>query len=1201
MAFKLINRVLSEAEIETGVEELRLARKDGEGDEEFFQRSLAHAWLLICGLRIPDLVADPDQLVVELEAEENQRKIETLKQVVELFKAYFSKKINTLDDAIIILAFGLQILNLNYFWKDIRRFMSDSKSDGLKTLVLVAGLQSESQLIQEALIEVLYDLSFSDFEGQEVNRVLYRDCQEVVNKWVGTERWNSQQTFGSFIELLDDLIWSQALYNQPKLVQSDKFTPKIDLKIDQGNDEGEEEKRQEDQSESEEEKEFEHGMEDISKPLKLKTPKNENSTLESKTQSQVEHSQIYHRKDEKFLSFISSVFYHFLNVKYRLKIDQPTVFEMLEDSWADPKSKSIEQLNEGQEGRNEQEREIADQEEALDLEAMKQIQLEDDGISLGSDTTTECSEYSEELIDEEDIEKMIKTIIKTLCSLIGSPNHSVSYYSTYTAFNLPINPLHYVKDKLMKLKDFSKFIENWISKNHPKNESRYSNIEEITAKCGTLRRCQSVLTHLRYTSFGKMTTKEQFEFLKKLTQNEIIQAKFSREDYSDELILEILKQKDIQNSPKASIINSLSSVALWGRLFYLRPYPRPGVTTSEQYQEEKWVRQEQIYEKAVDLIHGILVEGGERVQSLAKFLGKKESKFFAYFVRSILKPEIGHPLKTVELKELKRSDFQPFRIDNGFEMVEVDLGEIEYGDQVYSFKKTIFDEEFSENQIFYLNGHNSIFTRTDLKKTEVELSEYPDEYRLDDENNEDEFNMGLNQNNDQDAEFALNNLQNQIVREAAAADERLQRNRQAAREQRQGRKGAKDQPEAADRYYKLKKYSILAFETRRAEKLTRKEKFDKLDNRVSTDFLRSGECLLNKIHYRPNQQFNGTRRRVGQFIRRPQYGMHTPYKFDKNNFCQKFDHMTLYLFREEGRATSVKCLYVKRLKKIVLRTDLLKYSSPTKILSLERIHCKGKVINFDDPEQREPYYNRLFQRANNFTKKIMKMKLFSEEENQLPAHSIKTSYYQLLDYTTRSIRLAKSDYILKRQVPSPRISEEGNYMELRSVAFMVKKAMKKGSPVRFEAIGRDFVPDESYFSAGKFSNDLVSYNHLNYNIRTNCGRYLRKIGLSVFYLKGYVQTRSYGGGASVSYTNKQKFEPLIKPTSGGDEAGDDDKVYVYFNKEGSKKIFRVPFEDGTMICFEARFRRIYFLKVDDEEIKLRVVSVDAVSRFLGNN
>ena len=133
-------RVLDEEEIEAAFKEMKVNRVGGEDDLQFFERCLVHAWSVICKLRTTDLTADPNKLLKKFEVEDKRKGILTIQEIIQVFKSYFKNKIETLDDAIIILAFSLQILDINCFWKDIRRFMRDSKSEGLKTLLMVAGL-----------------------------------------------------------------------------------------------------------------------------------------------------------------------------------------------------------------------------------------------------------------------------------------------------------------------------------------------------------------------------------------------------------------------------------------------------------------------------------------------------------------------------------------------------------------------------------------------------------------------------------------------------------------------------------------------------------------------------------------------------------------------------------------------------------------------------------------------------------------------------------------------------------------------------------------------------------------------------------------------------------------------------------------------------------------------------------------------------
>ena len=158
------SRDLTSRELEKGLKELRLPRQDGQTEEEYFESCLNHAWSKINQLKTPDFLIDVN---IKSQNNEEGKVLSNLNALVETFKAFYKDQIVSLEDSILALAFSLQILNLNYFWKDLRDYMREPENQGLRTIILTAGLQSKSQLIQEALIEVLYDLSFSDFEGRK--------------------------------------------------------------------------------------------------------------------------------------------------------------------------------------------------------------------------------------------------------------------------------------------------------------------------------------------------------------------------------------------------------------------------------------------------------------------------------------------------------------------------------------------------------------------------------------------------------------------------------------------------------------------------------------------------------------------------------------------------------------------------------------------------------------------------------------------------------------------------------------------------------------------------------------------------------------------------------------------------------------------------------------------------------------------------
>ena len=88
-----------------------------------------------------------------------------------------------------------------------------------------------------------------------------------------------------------------------------------------------------------------------------------------------------------------------------------------------------------------------------------------------------------------------------------------------------------------------------------------------------------------------------------------------------------------------------------------------------------------------------------------------------------------------------------------------------------------------------------------------------------------------------------------------------------------------------------------------------------------------------------------------------------------------------------------------------------------------------------------------------------------------------------------------------------------------------------------------------------------------------------------------IQRRSRG--SSASYVHRAKFKMLKK-----DKKEQGDWVCLYFMKKGSRKIFRVVLEYGTMVAIQ--FRRVYLLRVFDERVELRVVSIDGIAKYVNS-
>ena len=1029
-----------------------------------------------------------------------------------------------------------------------------------------------------------------------MNRILYSECRELLDKWLGTLKWNSEQTLSCFLELVEDLFLSQAVFNKPK---EEKEMKNLKFKIDkvEVGSENEEEKEAEG-SDSEEEKQIEHEMEDVlSKPLTNKlTPQSEKKKKKSTQQQNdtVSQPRIYYRKDDQFLSFLSSIFYHLLNISYQIKSEAKTVDGLLDSCWTDkgPKTDSAE----GQESERQPKKEELDQEEeTLDEETLKQLQLEDDGIEMTSETTTECSEYSDDIFDEGDIDTLILKPLRSITYMLGGQNRDNKFYKQKMSEKYMIYAPNYEKNEKISDREFATYLDNWVNLNKPKTEERFPLIDRLSSKfynsqMVTIR----FLTFIKFNQFRHLDGKGQVAFLNKMDRLTIGKANFLATDFAKDIILEILAG-DIRNAPQTFQITDQRPGKPWNNFFYKRPYPLPGITTEEQYKTENWVEAGQNYEKAIGHLHRLLTTRKGDIGPLAKFLNSETSMNFSFFIRSMLKTAIGHPLKTIRLGELKREDFTPYKIDRGYQVIELNLADIEYGDVVYTYQKTVFDSDFIRGKKFYVQGRDSICTRTDIKLTRDELIEHNDEYEIRDnvsEGSDDEDGLALN---------AFN--QRRGGRQGNGIDFLRQQNQA---EHQDGAKGDKDRPDNKKAYL-LKKYSILSLKKRKDPHLVRSDKFDKLDNRVCLDMLRSGAAIIRKLRIfgAQRQGFRGTEA-YPDFIRRPLYLMYVPTPFPNNELCKKFSwfmykhfHMNPALGIVGNVQRNYDCLYVRRLKKVVLRPKDFNEAKTkhSQMLALERVLSDGKVVNFDDPEQREPYYNRLFKLKTPFTKSLKNVRYIDLETHIMPRIKAQTQYFCLLDFTTRQKFVAKSNFAV---VPKNRIKElnlrtlpDGETFVQTSHRYRFKKVMKKGQESKIEIIPPDDEIPYYEWNFDRYNNDVVGYGYIAYNSYTNKRIFDPKTGLAIFYK--YLATSTVRSGRILNYDNKTLFR-RAKGLSGDDRGG----VFFYVKKNGSKKVFRFALKVGTLIAVEMRFRRVYLVDLENEKVELRVLSIDAINKAISN-
>ena len=888
------------------------------------------------------------------------------------------------------------------------------------------------------------------------------------------------------------------------------------------------------------------------------------------------------------MTFFSKIIYNFLNIEYKINLEANKFDEILENSWSETnKESSHESLPEAPQTNQESE----------NLETLQQLQLEDDGIEVGSETTTEPSEYSEDLIEEEDIDDMVIKVLQIISNFVHNSDDLNYSYSLYEERNSPqdrIRPNLYTKNKRISIKVLIRHLNNWIEENYSvRGEQRFKNIEKYiqlwNGGSRSYRSDSNILIQLKHSQFFQMDALHQVEFLKTLDSESLRSAKFSAKDFKPDFILFLLRS-DLKSFPHCYSLTNLRS-GVFGEVFFSKPLPKLGVTTEEQYQEEEWVEREKRYEKAVDLVFEVLKGGEEKLEIFAKFLLKQSSNTFNLFIRSLLKPEIGHPLKCVDLRKIKREDFLPFKNDNGYRIIQGDLNDIDFGGHKYRYRISPGEKDFNEHQYFYVNGKQSICTRSDLRKTREELDEYPDEYVF----YEGELDVGDGEEGDNN-----NNDNNPNPRDI------LGHNR-ADREENENHKADKDRSNP-QKLYRLKKYSILEFKTRNTKQLTKTEKYDKLDNRVSTEMLRSGAAIIRKARYPLNllSQFTREQKNQAFFIREPLYLMYSSYQLKTKQNCTKFCYIQHHQFYESARMRlnwievdwrgDYDCLYVKRLKKVVLRPKSLGYPGleRNKFLALERVHCKGKILNLDDPVDRDPLYDRLFKIHYSVgSKKKYRFRPLNFEKQTLQKSIKRTFYSPLVDYTTRKISFCRFSAIFGHQY---HISNNVNTLERGDGSFemitrhlrSIDKVIPRGQPSFFRS-SRLSEDKFSYERSENIDNEPPTFSSIRDSQGIAMNRYDERTGL-LFSWK-HIYKEFLQDQLVASYAHKPKFYELGENQEGGGR-------FIYLKISGRKVVVRFEVEEGTMVSNSSVFRRIYLLRVRRKEVELRVLGYDAIADYV---
>ena len=644
--------------------------------------------------------------------------------------------------------------------------------------------------------------------------------------------------------------------------------------------------------------------------------------------------------------------------------------------------------------------------------------------------------------------------------MVANTLNTISYFfKDFTEKNeysdKSFDPRKYVKNHPMTISDLVTHLEAFNSKKPENSNIGFKNVDKYLDHnfAEVSNHTCVVLTKIKFRQFPKMNGRAQIEFLNKEHSNWTMKENLKMSEFAEDIIPEILKS-GVRNVPHLGLITSQHKTGLWGNLFYLRPTMKPGITLDEQYEEAEWLTKPKNYENAIDQIHKILTQDREGVKRLASYLAGESAKNFSNFIRNILKPEIGSLLKTVKLSNLKRDDFKPFKVDRGFRIVVADLKDIEYGDHVYSCSAKFLENKEKIKNLktqFYLKNRNSIFMDSTLKKTREELDDYPDHYRL--------FLDEIN---------ALQGILNNEVGEANQdAAERLRENREASTTSHSSKKKAEDNPEEnrpqPQKKFLMRKQTILSFKTRSTTQLTINERYEKVFNIVTTDHLRSGSAILRKLRYRhPSLETP-----YATCIRKPLYSMYAPHIFYNNSY-PKFtrfierryagDSSTNFDQPAEGSIPeNYKCLYIKRLKKVVLRANTLsaRIVGLHNMLAHQKVFCKDEVIEFDKPEQRDVYFNRLFELVSVFDKKSETVRFFNADNNTLPARSLKSYYHCLLDYTNRSKGIVKSNFLANDLYGFAEstwhiFGNDGDHITEVCRDLMVQKVMRKGQRSRLE-------------------------------------------------------------------------------------------------------------------------------------------------------
>ena len=1190
---------------EAAAEGLRLVREGEEGDAEFFEFCAQEAFIKIKGLNLPTSLLPylaEEAAADQKTAVEGENQISNYGEFLEAFKLFWETGINTVDDALNASAFALILLESNHFWEGIRYFLRNLKNQGF--LNLTAKLLKEetpdaqsSRFRKELWISLSHDLIFSDYKtgAREINNLLYESYKDELVGLLGETSWSSKEILSQLVEIVEDMMYAVMVVN--------KAQPANEAQDDTGKED----------------------MQEGGQP----------EAAENDGDDEIVYPRLYYRQDPEFVTFLARLLSQVLNTPYGnwgTRENIQSVYELLEEARetiealhpVEPLEDS-EPAEEAEAEGNEAEAEQKEGEEDKDGEEDEEEKDEDEFSNFNDyendfdihDLENEDEEFLEEA-DSESIWAIISSLIISLSSALkfqgnryrsfgGQQTGTTLYKGFYKKFlknsKILVQDFLEVLKNLSKDKDEDKEAEN-TEDDKAEKSTEFRNLwrfEQAYALISSSSPASQLLKQLKTLHIDSASPEEQIEYLQKIgssgsTSGVQLQSILKKETY-----LKIIEDRiPILSNPRIS--GTLGQVMNF--FFINRPKFELDFDPVAQFEQPGWLSWEEAYYKGLDLLITRFRDEDSNFKEVVDIFGKG----FIPLVCSFLK-DPSKIFEDIVFPRLSRDDFLDFRDLGGVTLKPVNLTDLDCINIIYEADLDA-DDFIQGDSSFKVHGADSIAINKIVKMTREELDEVEDYYNI---NKQFVFE-------DDDTEVQVDQQQaNQMIN--------------AALDQEENAAEAGDGEDAPAQKFKVQKTTIYEIRNRRKPVLHQKILIDKLGHNLPMDMIRKGTAILAPAKHprfafennaNPGLNLNGGQNAQtnNSFFKKRIYGTYFPKKLGIGTEFNKLHLYTHHKFnidkttnnfqnRNNGR-TSYSCLYVQRLKKVVMRcktfSDFCKeagYNKEAPLLVMDKLRIKDPVIDFDDPDQRDSVYDRIVKFERFYIKKNTKARELNPSKRVLKACRLRRLFGIYRDFTMRKY------YSIKLKTHLTRSSLTGFDMEKRSNKKFILKAPDHNVKVVYDR-GED-AEHTFYKAAGnrvEIGMHLVvkpsQLTYYNYNAKSVV-EFVNdsEMNLSIWtrVKKSQVTSTASSNVFFDASTARIDFKAIENELDVGVSKQDLRRVKpcIYFSRSDGKKVYGVEVGEGDLkVAIHRSYRRVFILGLVEGKAQLRVISFRSLNKFIVN-